>query len=78
MPFRKVIEEGNATYTPIDGKYKITNRKLSIHYDPIHYIFPRMWSSDNEHVNVYMEWAGLKESRLYEPRRDASEQCGAG
>jgi hypothetical protein len=30
-----------------------------------------MWSSDNEHVDVYIEWAGLKESRLYEPRRDA-------
>jgi hypothetical protein len=29
-----------------------------------------MWSSDNEHIKVYMEWAGLKESRLYEPRRD--------
>jgi hypothetical protein len=66
------IKEGKPTYSPIDGKYKITNRKLSYNYDPrFTTFFPRMWSSDNEHVNVYMEWTGLKESQLYEPRRDA-------
>jgi hypothetical protein len=67
------LKEGKATYTPINGKYKITNRKLSYSYNPkFTTIFPRMWSSDNEHVDVYIEWAGLKESRLFEPRRDAS------
>jgi hypothetical protein len=29
-----------------------------------------MYSSENEHVDTYIEWAGLKESRLYEPRLD--------
>ncbi|HLO59331.1 MAG TPA: DUF2723 domain-containing protein [Bacteroidales bacterium] len=66
------IKEGKPTYTPLDGKYKITNRKLSYQYDKrFTGLFPRMWSSDNEHVDVYIEWAGLKESHLYEPRRDA-------
>jgi hypothetical protein len=66
------IKEGKPTYTPLDGKYIITNRKLSYQYDKrFTSLFPRMWSSDNEHVDVYIEWAGLKESRLYEPRRDA-------
>jgi len=66
------IKEGKPTYSPVDGKYKITNQKLSYIYNSTFTtIFPRMWSSDNEHVNVYMEWAGLKESKLYEPRRDA-------
>ena len=66
------IKEGRPTYSQIDGKYKITNRKLSYKYDPkFMTIFPRMWSSDNEHVDVYIEWAGLKENQLYEPRRDA-------
>jgi hypothetical protein len=65
------LKEGKAIYTPMDGKYKITNRKLSYSYDPkFTTIFPRMWSSDNEHVDVYIEWANLKESRLFEPRRD--------
>jgi hypothetical protein len=68
----KGIKEGKPTYSPIDGKYKVTNRKLSYNYDSRYTtLFPRMWSSDNEHINVYIEWAGLKESRLYEPRRDA-------
>lgn len=66
------IREGKASYSPIDGKYKVTNRKLTYKYDSrFTTVFPRMWSSDNEHINVYMEWAGLKESRLFEPRRDA-------
>ena len=66
------IEEGRATYSPVDGKYKVTNTKLSYQYNKRYTtVFPRMWSSDNEHVNVYMEWTGLKESRLYEARRDA-------
>src|SRR5512133_2320290 len=30
-----------------------------------------MWSSENDHVNVYMEWTGMKENQLFEPRRDA-------
>ncbi len=68
----KSIKEGKPTWSPINKKYKITNRKLSYVYDKrFTSFFPRMWSSDNEHVNVYIEWAGLKESRLYEPRRDA-------
>jgi hypothetical protein len=65
------LKEGKPTYTPIDGKYKITNRKLSYTYDQEFItLFPRMWSSDNEHVDVYIEWGGLRESRLFEPRRD--------
>jgi hypothetical protein len=68
----KGIKEGKPTYSPIAGKYKVTDRKLSYKYESRYTtLFPRMWSSDNEHVNVYIEWAGLKENRLFEPRRDA-------
>jgi hypothetical protein len=68
----KEVKEGKPTYSPIGENYKITNKKLSYQYDSrFTTLFPRMWSSDNEHVNVYMEWAGLNESQLYEPRRDA-------
>jgi hypothetical protein len=65
------FEEGKPTYSAVDGKYKVTSRKLTHIYDR-HFttFFPRMWSSDNEHVAVYMEWGGLKESQLYEPKRD--------
>jgi hypothetical protein len=66
------IKEGKATYTKLDGHYKITNRKLSYKYDPRYTtFFPRMYSSENEHIDSYIDWAGLKESRLYEARQDA-------
>jgi hypothetical protein len=66
------IKEGKPTYSQVDGKYKVTNRKLSYEYEAKYTtLFPRMWSSDNEHVDVYIEWAGLRENQLYAPRRDA-------
>jgi hypothetical protein len=66
------FKEGKNTYSKLNGKYKVTNRKLSYTYDPkFTTIFPRMYSSDKEHVDAYIDWAGLKESRLYEPRQDS-------
>ncbi len=66
------IEEGKSTYSKLDGKYKVTNHKLSYKFDPkFTTIFPRMYSSDNEHVNAYLDWGHMKESRLYQPRQDA-------
>ena len=66
------LKQGKATYTKMDGEYKITNRKISYRFDEKYTtLFPRMWSSDNDHINGYIEWAGLSESRLYEPSRDA-------
>ena len=66
------VKEGKATYTKMEGRYEITNRKISYKFDErFTTFFPRMWSSDNDHVNGYIEWAGLNESKLYEPRRDA-------
>lgn len=65
------IEEGKVTYTPINGKYKVTNHKISYTYDKkFTTFFPRMWSSDNDHIDIYLEWGGLKESKLYEPKYD--------
>lgn len=64
-------KEGSATYTQIDGKYKITNRKLSYEYDKKYItFFPRMWSSEDRHIDGYIQWAGLNESKLYNPLRD--------
>jgi hypothetical protein len=66
------IKEGKATYTKMNGKYVITNRKISYKFDDrFTTLFPRMWSSDNEHIDGYIDWAGLNESRLYDAARDA-------
>ncbi len=64
-------KEGKPTYSQIDGKYKITNRKLSYVYNKnFTTFFPRMWSSQNDHIDEYINWAGLSEKDLYQPRLD--------
>ena len=55
------LEEGDMQYTKGDNKYVETTRKLSPVYDPAACtIFPRMYSSQDSHINAYKEWAGIK------------------
>lgn len=50
-------DRGKPTYNPIDGKYKITNRKLVPEYDERFVtLFPRMYSSQSNHAEVYKQW----------------------
>ncbi len=65
------VKEGKPVYTPIDGKYVVTNHKITYEYNPrFETLFPRMWSSDPDHVDAYLSWAGIEEKEIYEPRRD--------
>jgi hypothetical protein len=56
------LEEGSMQYTKSsDGKYMETTRKITPVYDPTACtIFPRMYSSQDNHINAYKEWAGIK------------------
>ncbi|MBN2635617.1 MAG: DUF2723 domain-containing protein [Prolixibacteraceae bacterium] len=49
-------------YNKVDGKYKVTGSLASgTEYDPkMETIFPRMYSSNSNHVNVYKEWGNIK------------------
>jgi hypothetical protein len=68
-------KEGKPTYTQRNGKYVITNRKVSYIYDKKYTtIFPRMFSNDEEHINFYLEWGGIKENDVYEPLVNANGQ----
>ena len=68
---RPTVVETKPTYTQIDGKYVVTNRKTVAKYDKnFTTLFPRMYSSSPEHIEIYMEWAGLREKDLYYPRYD--------
>ena len=54
-------KEGKPTYVPEDGKYVISKRSLSYIYDDRFVtIFPRMWSPQADHKQVYKQWAGNK------------------
>ena len=55
------LEEGAMQYTKGDGKFIETTRKISPVYDPAACtIFPRMYSSQDNHISAYKEWAGIK------------------
>jgi tetratricopeptide (TPR) repeat protein len=60
-PVIGVEENGKPTYTPINGKYEITNRKVEYKYDErFMMFFPRMYSSDPDHVKAYQYWGKVK------------------
>jgi hypothetical protein len=70
------VKEGKPTYTQRNGKYVITDYKLSYIYDKKYMsLFPRIWSNDNMHVDGYLDWAGIKESDVYQPMTDANGQA---
>ena len=52
---------GNKVYTKKDGKYLETYRRSEIEYDKrFTTIFPRMWSSESNHVEAYKKWGKIK------------------
>jgi len=68
---RPTLKEGKPTYSPIEGKYKITNRKTKAIYDKEYTtFFPRMYGNSPEHIQIYLEWGGLEENDLYNYRYD--------
>ncbi len=53
--------EGKPVYALENGKYVITHRNLERTYDPRFItLFPRMWSEQADHAEVYKEWGGSK------------------
>ncbi|MBN2485395.1 MAG: DUF2723 domain-containing protein [Bacteroidales bacterium] len=67
----KSFKDGKKYYTLVGDKYEVTNRKTEYIYDPQYNgLLPRMWSSEDQHVNAYLQWGNIKEKDLYHPRRD--------
>ncbi|MFP4025497.1 MAG: DUF2723 domain-containing protein [Thiohalospira sp.] len=58
-------------YIKKDGQYKIVEYKMEVEYDDrFTTLFPRMYSSDPNHVNEYKKWVNLsgKEINVQNPR----------
>ena len=52
-------KDGKPVYALEDGKYVITHRNLERVYDERFItLFPRMWSEQSDHAQVYREWGG--------------------
>ncbi len=58
--------EGKPVYTQIDGKYKITYRRVVPNYDDkFNMVFPRMWSTmEASHAQDYKDWGIIKGNRI--------------
>ena len=59
-------KEGRAIYTQRDGKYVITNHRVSPNFDEkFKTVFPRMWSSMEEsHAQDYQQWGKIKGHKI--------------
>jgi hypothetical protein len=54
-------KDGKPKYALEKGKYIITGKNLERVYDPRFItLFPRMWSDQDDHVEVYEQWGGVK------------------
>jgi hypothetical protein len=54
------IENGANQYAAKDGKYVVSGQKQSPVFDPANCtVFPRMYSSQESHIQAYKEWAGI-------------------
>ncbi len=54
-------KEGAMSYAQLNGKYVETGRKIIPVYDPkACTLLPRMWSSQENHIQAYKEWSGVK------------------
>ncbi len=60
-PVTEYKDDGSPTYTPINGRYEITNHKPDYVYDDrFEMFFPRMWSQEADHVSMYKYWGKVK------------------
>jgi hypothetical protein len=54
-------KEGKPKYSVVNGKYRITSHDLEKTYDERFItVFPRMWSDQPDHAQVYQEWSAMK------------------
>ncbi|MBU0764247.1 MAG: DUF2723 domain-containing protein, partial [Bacteroidetes bacterium] len=68
---RTPYKEGSPTYIRKNGEYVIATRKQIYNYLPEYCsVFPRMYSSQRQHVDDYIYWTGTKHSDFYEVLRD--------
>ena len=53
-------KQGKPVYAPRNGKYKIVDHRTDLKYDSrFTGFFPRMYSSDKQHVEDYKSWVGI-------------------
>ncbi len=65
------VEEDKPSYYKGEEEYYKVDKNRKYEYDSDSKgVFPRMWSTQAKHANEYIYWAKMKESELYDIRRD--------
>lgn len=68
-------KQGSPTWTPVNGKYEITNYKPEYVYDKRFLsIFPRMYSPEQNHINAYKEWTNFKGTPIEVTRANGQKE----
>jgi hypothetical protein len=58
---RYEFKQTSPVYSQIDGRYEVTSHHSKIEFDEkLEGFFPRMYSPDPDHINVYKSWADIK------------------
>ncbi len=69
------IKDGKPTYICKNGKYVISEHSQSYTYDPkATTIFPRMYSSQSDHVRAYKQWGHVKGRRVQVTDREGKKK----
>ena len=54
----------------VNEKYVITHRKPEVVYDSGKKLFPRMYSTDQNHIKAYQQWGGVEEGEAVKKGND--------
>lgn len=69
------VKDGKPDYIAKNGKYKITYHKPKYVYDDrFNTIFPRMYSTDAKHVQLYEEWGKIKGTKIQTRNRNGEPE----
>ena len=67
--------EGKPIRNKVDGEYRITSYRQTLEFDErFTTIFPRMWSSQSNHVEAYERWAKVKGTPVTVNQPDGESQ----
>ncbi len=65
VDIQEPYKKGNKTYTPINGRYEITNQKEAPNFDSrFTTFFPRMYSPEQDHIEAYKQWGNIKGRKI--------------
>lgn len=68
-------KDGSVQYAPKNGKYVVVRKNSKYVFDPrFEMVFPRMYSSENQHVEAYKSWTNFQGKPVTVNTQDRQQQ----